>query len=56
MVTRPDPQPGQVVREAVGLVLQPGVGDLAIPVDERDPLWVGVDGMLEQVGQVQCQG
>ena len=47
---------GQVVREAVGLVLEPAVGDLAVAADQRDPLGEGVDGMLEQVGHVQRHG
>ena len=47
---------GQVVRQAVGLVFELGVGDLAVAADQRDPLGEGVDGMLEQVGHVQCHG
>ena len=56
MVTGPDAEGGQVVGQAVGLVVKLGVGDLAVSEDQRYPLRVGVDGMLEQVGHVQCHG
>ena len=51
-----DPLGGQVVGQAVGLVFELAVGDLAVAADQRDPLGEGVDGMLEQVGHVQCHG
>ena len=47
---------GQVMREPVGLVLEPGVGDLAVAADQRDTLREGIHGMLEQVGHVQRHG
>jgi len=56
MVTGTDPLGRQVVSEPVGLVLELGVGDLAVAADQRDPIREGVDGMLEQVGHVQCHG
>ena len=56
MVAGTDSLGGQVVREAVGLVLELAVGDLAVAADQRDPLGEGVHGMLEQVGHVQCHG
>ena len=56
MVTGLDSLGSQVVGQAVGLVFQLGVGDLAVAADQRDPPGEGVDGMLEQVGHVQCHG
>jgi hypothetical protein len=43
----------QVVGEAVGLVLQLGVGDLLVAADQGDPVGYGVDGVLGEVGDVQ---
>jgi hypothetical protein len=45
-----------VVGEPVRLVFELGVGDLAVAADQRDPIREGIDGMLEQIGQVQCHG
>jgi hypothetical protein len=56
VVTRADPLGGQVVGKAVRLVFELGVRNLAVAEDQRDPIREGVDGMLEQVGQVQCHG
>ena len=56
MVTGTDPPGGQVVGQAVRLVFELGVRNLAVAEDQRDPIREGVDGMLEQVGQVQCHG
>src|SRR6266581_5215944 len=47
---------GQVVGQAIGLVFEFAVGELAVAADQRGPLREGVDGMLEQVGHVQCHG
>ena len=43
----------QVVGEAVGLLLQLGVGQLFVAADEGDAVWHGVDGVLGEVGNVQ---
>ena len=56
MVTGTDPLGGQVVGQPVRLVFELGVRDLAVAEDQRDPVREGVDGMLEQVGHVQCHG
>jgi hypothetical protein len=56
MVTASDPLGRQVVGEPVGLVFELGVRDLAVAADQRDPVREDVDGMLEQVGHVQCHG
>src|SRR6202020_804051 len=46
----------QVVREAVGLFLQFGVGQLLLAADQSNTVWDGVDGMLSQVGNIQGHG
>jgi hypothetical protein len=56
MVTGTDPLGGQVVGQPVRLVFELGVRDLAVAEDQRDPVREGIDGMLEQVGHVQCHG
>ncbi len=56
MVTATDPLGCQVVGQPVRLVFELGVRDLAVAEDQRDPIREGVDGMLEQVGHVQCHG
>jgi len=43
----------QIVREAVGLLLQLGVGDLIVTADQGDAIWHGVDGVLGEIGNVQ---
>jgi hypothetical protein len=45
-----------VVGKPVRLVFELGVRDLAVAEDQRDPIGEGIDGMLEQVGHVQCHG
>jgi hypothetical protein len=50
------PLGGQVVGQAIGLVLELAVGDLAVAVDQRHPLGEGIGGMLEDVGHIQCHG
>jgi hypothetical protein len=50
------PLGGRVVGQAIGLVLELAVGDLALAVDQRDPVGEGVGGMLEDVGHIQCHG
>ena len=53
MVARPDPLRRQVVGQPVGPGLHLGVGP-PLPVgDQVLPLGVGVDGRLEQVGEVE---
>ena len=56
MAAGPDSLGGQVVGQAIGLVLELAIGDLAVAVDQRDPLGEGVGGMLEDVGHIQCHG
>ena len=56
MAAGADSPGGQVVGQAIGLVLELGVGELTVAADQRDPLGESVDGMLEQVGHVQCHG
>ncbi len=56
MVTGTDAPGGQVVGKPVRLVFERGVRDLAVAEDQRDPIREGIDGMLEQVGHVQCHG
>ena len=46
----------QVVGEAVGLLLQLGVGQLFVAADQGDAVWHGVDGVLGEVGDVQGHG
>ena len=43
----------QVVGEAVGLLLQLGVGQLFVAADEGDTVRHGVDGVLGEIGNVQ---
>ena len=43
----------QVVGEAVGLLLQLGVGDLLVAADQGDTVRHGVDGVLGEIGDVQ---
>ncbi|CRH15120.1 PE-PGRS family protein [Mycobacterium tuberculosis] len=46
----------QVVREAVGLILQLGVGQLLIAADNGDTVRHGVDGVLGEIGNIQGHG
>ncbi len=46
----------QVVGEAVGLLLQLGVGQLLVAADQGNAVWHGVDGVLGEVGDVQGHG
>ena len=46
----------EVVGEAVGLLLQLGVGELFVPGDEGDTVWHGVDGVLGEIGDIQGHG
>ena len=46
----------EVVGEAVGLLLQLGVGQLLVAADEGDTVWHGVDGVLGKIGNVQGHG
>ena len=46
----------QVVREAVGLLLQLGVGQLLVAADQGDTVRHSVDGVLGEVGNVQGHG
>jgi hypothetical protein len=41
------------VGEAVGLVLQLGVGDLLVAADQGDTVRHSVDGVLGEIGYVQ---
>ncbi len=43
----------EVVREAVGLLLQLGVGQLFVAADQGDTVRHGVDGVLGKVGDIQ---
>jgi hypothetical protein len=47
---------GQMMGQAIGLVLKLAVGDLTVAVDQCHPLGEGVGGMLEDVGHIQCHG
>ena len=53
MVARPDPLGGQMVGQLVGPCLHLGVRPSLAVGDEVLPLGVGVDGRLEQVGEVE---
>ena len=53
VVAGPHPLGGEVVREPVRLVLQLGVGDPSLPHDEGGPLGDDVDGVLEEVSDVE---
>ena len=53
VVPRPDPLGGQVVGQLVGPRLHLGVGAPLAVGDEVLPFWIGVDGRLEQVGEVE---
>ena len=46
----------QVVREAVGLLLELGVGQLFVAADQGDTVGDGIDGVLRQVGNIQGHG
>jgi hypothetical protein len=46
----------QVVREAVGLLLELAVGELFAPTDQGDAVRHGVDGVLGKVSDVQGHG
>ena len=46
----------QVVREAVGLLLQLGVGQLLVAADEGDTVRHSVDGVLGKIGNIQGHG
>ena len=46
----------QVVGEAVGLLLQLGVGELFVAGDQGDAVRHGVDGVLGEIGNVQGHG
>ena len=46
----------QVVREAVGLLLELGVGQLLVAADQGDTVRDGIDGVLRQVGNIQGHG
>ena len=46
----------EVVRQAVGLLLELGVGQLVVPADQGDTVRDGVDGVLRQVGNIQGHG
>ena len=43
----------EVVREAVGLLLELGVGQLLVAADEGDTVRHGVDSVLGKIGNVQ---
>ena len=46
----------QVVREAVGFLLELGVGQLFVAADQGDTVGDGIDGVLRQVGNIQGHG
>ena len=46
----------QVVREAVGLLLELGVGQLLLAADQRYTVRDGIDGVLRQIGNIQGHG
>ncbi len=46
----------QVVREAVGLLLELGVGQLLLTADQRYTVGDGIDGVLRQIGNIQGHG
>ena len=46
----------EIVREAVRLFLQPGIGDLFVPADQGDTVRHGVDGVLGKIGNIQGHG
>ena len=43
----------EVMRQAVRLVLQLGVGELFVAGNEGDTVWHGVDGVLGKISNVQ---
>ncbi len=43
----------EVVGQAIGLLLQLGVGELFVATDEGDTVRHGVDGVLGKIGNVQ---
>ena len=46
----------QVVREAVGFLLELCVGQLIVAADHGDTIGDGIDGVLRQVGNIQGHG
>ena len=46
----------EVVGEAVGLLLQLGVGELVVTADQGDTVRHSVDGVLGKIGNVQGHG
>ena len=46
----------EVVREAVRLLLQLGVGQLFVAADEGDTVRHSVDGVLGEIGNIQGHG
>ncbi len=46
----------QVVREAVGLLLELGIGQLLVAADQGNTVRDGIDGVLRQVGNIQGHG
>ena len=43
----------EVVREAVGLLLQLGIRQLFVAADQGDTVWHGIDGVLGKIGNIQ---
>ena len=46
----------EVVGQAVGLLLELGVGQLVVTTDEGDTVRHGIDGVLGEIGDVQGHG
>ena len=43
----------EIVREAVGLLLKLGIGDLLVTADQGDAVGYGIDGVLGEIGDIQ---
>ena len=56
VVADPHSPGGEVVGEPVGVGLELGVGHPSLPHDEGGPVGDDVDGVLEQVSDVQGHG
>ena len=46
----------EIVGQAVGPLLQLGVGELFVPGYDGDTVWHGVDGVLGKIGDIQGHG
>src|ERR1700712_3984651 len=49
-----DTVPRQVMGEAIGALLQFGKGDLPVAADDRGAIRNGVDGVLDEICEVEC--